>query len=148
MVQQSAAVAPGQHQYQNHAAYDQWEPTTVGQLEHIGAPKCQVHHKEDRGRADAQPQRVFPCVANHIESQNGGDQHIGTHRNAVSRRQVARGFEHHHGQHDRHKQAPIHQRHVNLARFFFAGVQNLQTRQKAQLNHLLGHAKGAGDQGL
>ena len=87
-------------------------------------------------------------MADHKEGQDGGDQHVGGHRNAVRRRQIAGRLEHHHGQHNGDKQAPVDEGNVDLAGVAHAGVQHLQARQVAQLNDLLGHTESAGNQGL
>ena len=147
-VQQRTPVFPGAHKQENHAANEQRKPAAIEQLEHIGAPKHQVHCKEETGSSQAQPQRVFPAVAHHIKGQNSGDQHVGAHRNAIGCGQVARRLEHHHGQHNGSKQAPVDKGNVDLPRLAHAGVDQVQARQVAQLNHLLGHAKGPGDQRL
>ena len=139
---------PGHHQGENGAANQQWEPAAVEQLEHVGGPKSEVDHKEEASRGNAQGQRVVPTVANDVEGENRGDQHIGANRNAIGGRQVTGRLEQHHRQHNRRKQAPIDKRQVNLAGLFDAGVLHLQPRQVAELDHLLGDRKGAGDQRL
>ena len=103
--------------------------------------------EETRGQ-QAQPQRVFPAVANDIEREHGGDEHVGAHGNAVGRRQIARRLEHHHCQHDGHEQAPVHEGQVDLAHVLDAGVQHLQPWQVAQLDDLLGDRECPRDQGL
>ena len=130
-IQQTAAVLPGHHQREDRATDGQWEPATVEQLEHVGCPERKVHHEEEAGGGNAQPQGVLPAISNDVERQDGGDQHVGADRNAVSRCQVAGGFEHHHRQHNRHEQPPVHKGQINLAGVFDAGVGDLQTRQIA-----------------
>ena len=147
-MQNFAAIAPCEHEYQYRSAYHQREPTTLEKLEQIRRPKCQVHRKEKPRGKNTQPQRIFPAVADHEESQNRSDHHVGTHGDAVGCRQVTRRLEHHHRQHDQSKQAPVHHRNINLPGVFNAGVHHLQARQEAQLHHLLGHAKCPSDQSL
>jgi hypothetical protein len=114
----------------------------------LEAKKAKSTTKKDAGGRDAQAQRVFPAVADHVESQDGGDQHVGADRDAVGRRQVAGRAEHHHREHDGDEQAPVDEGHVDLAGVAHAGVLDVEARQIAHLDGLLGHAEGAGDQGL
>ena len=125
VVEQPAAIVPSEHEQENTAANDQGEPAAFKQFKQIGGPKSEVNHKEEAGGANAKGQWQVPAVANHVEGEYGGDQHVGTHSNAVGGCQIARGFEQGHGQHDQHKQAPIDEGNVNLAELFDAGVQDL-----------------------
>ena len=147
-IEDAPTIFPGHHQRENGPTNQQREPAAVQKFQQVRAPKRQIHHEEKAGRCKAKPQRVFPGVTNHIEGENGGDQHVSCHRNAVRGCQIARCPEHHHRQHNRNKQPPVHKRNVDLPGVAHAGVQNVQARQVAQLNHLLGDAEGPGNQGL
>ena len=148
LVEQSAAIVPGQHEREHGSANQQGEPAPIQQLQHVGCPERQIHHKEEAGRTNAQCQRQLPGVTNHKEGEHGGDQHVSAHRNAVGGSQVAGRLEHDHRQNDGDKQAPVHKGHVNLSGIGLAGVKHLQTWQIAQLNHLLGDTEGSRDEGL
>ena len=148
VVQQAAPFLPGHHEREHDAANHQREPAALEQLEQVGGEERQVHHKEAARGRNAQRQRIPPAVADDEEGQRGGDQHVQRHRNAVGCGQIARRAEHHHRQHDGHEQPPVDQRHVDLARIAHAGVLDVQARQVAQLDDLLGHAERAGDQRL
>ena len=147
-VEQTAALLPRHHQGEQGAANHQREPPALEQLEQVGCKERQIHHKEAARGSQAQSQRVAPAVADHKERERGGDQHVQRHGNAVGRRQVAGRAEHHHRQHNGHEQAPVHQRHVDLPGVAHAGVLNVQARQIAELDDLLGDTEGARDQGL
>ena len=147
-VEQAATIVPGQHQREHRRTNEQREPTTVEQLEQVGGPKGQVDHKEETRSTDAQRQRELPGIADHKEGEHRGDQHVGAHGNAVSRSQVARRLEHDHRQHDGHKQAPVHKRHVDLSGVGLAGVLHLQAWQITQLDDLLGHTECTRNQRL
>ena len=142
------ALFPGDHQGEDHAANDQRKPAASEKLHHVGGEKREVDDKKHAGRGNAKAQRVFPAVANHKKGQYGGDQHVSADGDAVSRRQVARRTEHHNRQHDGDKQAPVDKRNIDLPGVAHASVLNVQARQVAHLNGLLGHAEGARDQRL
>ena len=77
-----------------------------------------------------------------------GDDHVGGDGNAVSSGQVGGSTEHDHHNRNGDEQRPVHERQINLTGFPFVGVQDLQTRQIAQLDDLLGGAVGAGNECL
>ena len=148
LAKQAPPLLPGQHQHEDGRTNRQREPAPLHELQQIGSPEREIHHEEEAGGQHTQPQRVLPAMADDIEGQDGRDQHIGANRDPVGRRQVAGRLEHHHRQDDGHEQAPVHKRHVDLARRLHIGMANLQARQVAQLDHLLGDRESAGDQGL
>ena len=147
-IEQAPALFPGHHEREDGTSYDQREPAAIKQLEQVGAPKRQVHQKEKARGTDAEEQWVFPAVPNDVKGQDSGNQHVGRDRNAVGCRQVAGRAEHHHRQHDGHKQAPVHKRHVDLPGVPHAGVLDVEARQVTQLDDLLGHAERPGNERL
>ena len=124
-IEQAPTVFPGQHQGEDGPTNSQREPATVKQLEQVGRPEGKVHRKEEACGANAQSQRVVPAIANHVERQHGGDQHVGAHGNTVGRGQIAGRTEHHDGHHNQHKQTPINEGKIDLAGIFHAGVLHL-----------------------
>ncbi len=147
-VQQLAAALPRHHEHEDDGADHQREPAALQQLEQVGAEEGQVHEEEEARGPDAQRQRVPPAIADDEECEHGGDEHVQRDGNAVGGREVAAGAEHDHGQDDGEEQCPIDERYVDLSGIPYAGVQDVQPRQVAQLDHLLGHAERSGDQGL
>ncbi|MPM32406.1 hypothetical protein SDC9_78968 [bioreactor metagenome] len=148
VVDKIAPALPGRHHGEHRDADGEREPATLQQLEHVGRKEREVNAEEEQRGCERHPQRVLPAIAQHEEGEHGGDRHVQRHRNAVGGRQIAAGAEHHHRQRDRHAQAPVDERNVDLPHVAHAGVLDLDAWQVAQLDHLLGDAEGAGDQRL
>ena len=81
------AFLPGHHQGKNQACNQNGKPAALNKLQCIRCQKRKVNDKENARSGDAQTKRVLPAVANHVKSQNGGDQHVAAHSDAISRGQ-------------------------------------------------------------
>ncbi len=139
---------PGAEHGEGDEADREREPAAVRGLGQVRAEEGEVDGEED-GRADPdQPPRFFPeRLGDDEEEQGVGGDRAGD-RDAVGRAERGRGAEADHQRDDRDQQEPVDRRQVDLADLFVGGVADLQPRQEAELDRLLGHREGARDHRL
>src|SRR6266446_107467 len=140
--EQTATAPPCRHDGEDQCCDDDREPAALGDLQQIGAEKCQIDEGEDRkhGYRDGEA----PSPAAHIEEgQPGGDRHHAADRDAIGGAEIVRGPESEHQDDDGNEQAAVDARHVNLTDLLLRGVANLEPRQIPELDRLAGDRERA-----
>ena len=82
-VQYLATLFPGHHQREDGPCNQDRKPAALDKFERVRCQKCKINHKENTRGRQAQRQRVFPAIPDDIKRQDGGDQHVAAHRNAI-----------------------------------------------------------------
>ncbi len=126
----------------------QWKPAAVG---HLGQVRREIGAIDDQeGAGDPHRERLgpFPDRIGQHAQHAGGNEHRACNRDAISRRQVARAAEADRDDDHQQQQRPVDEGYVDLPRRLGAGVDDLETRQEAQLHRLLRDREGARDHRL
>ena len=104
--------------------------------------------KKTASRANTSDAVPLPESEQHHRDQHGVDQHRAGDGDAIGRGKVGRGAEGQHQQDDHDHQRPVDDRDVDLAGGRLAGVGDPEARHEAQLDGLLRHREGAGNDRL
>ena len=99
-------------------------------------------------RASARPERPAPKLPDDEEGERGRRDHRARNRDAVSVGERVRGAEQQHQRQHAEQQNAVHARDEDLAFLGVGGVDDLEPRQKTELDRLAGERIGAGDHRL
>ena len=139
---------PYQHHEIDAAGEQQRHISALRDFGEIREQECGIHDQERACERSGCEQVPAPDLAHGDEQQRGRHQHGSRNRDAIGRRQII-GFRKPDGKRDSgHHQQPVDDRDVDLSVAFGRGVHDLESRQPAELDRLLGHGERAGDDGL
>ena len=145
---QRPPARPGRQHGEGNHPDQQREPAADRNFQEVGAEIEQVDGEEDGEQGAGEKLVPFPQREQHHRDQHPVDQHRPGHRNAIGRGEIGRTAEidHQHQHHDH--QRPIDRGDVDLPRGMFAGVGDVEPRDEAQLDRLLGNRESARNHGL
>ena len=139
---------PYRHPEKDAPREQQWNVAALLDLAKVGDKKGGFDDKEKASNAACRQQAPAPDLAHGEKQQNRGHQHRAGHRNAVGASEVARVAEPQRESDGREHEHPVCFPNVDLAGLFGRGMPNLQRRQPAELDCLVGHGENARDYGL
>ena len=129
--------SPSQHQERDYASQQQREPTACEQLCRVGGNEDEFDH-EQRSVDGRDGERVVAPLQGDKGCQDRGDRHQDRDGDAVGAAQRVGGAEGDHRPERACGEQPVDHRHIDLPLLMTGRMEHPHTRQKAELDRLLG----------
>ena len=139
---------PNHHHSNQHGGNDDWDVSTIGDLEKISDEKEQVDNEHRNAYGQYNSQMPAPSIVGNVRKYESRYPHSSSDCNTVSSRKISRSLKYQSDPYATEKECPVHSWNIDLSFTMGVGMENSETRHESKHRRLFHNGEHARDQRL